>query len=273
MAQHDDVRPVRARFVPREGAPERGRHPEQVEQGGRRHRHRDLHGRGVLAEGEDAAEERLETDGILDHVRPLLQLDDVRSARRAALEVGDPSIVAPHVVQVLGVPVRHGIDEDLLHDREHDGEHPEADGQRGQGGGDEGGRTGQTTPHEFGVPAPIAGAPPRGRWPQPLAGPVAERVHERAQTHRAEPDAAAPGQGLPRPIAVRLDERVSHLVAEVRRVEAEQEAEPALRESGPATAAHFVSFTSSPPARAARVSSCSRRASARAARRPASVTR
>ena len=77
---------------------------------------------------------------------------------------------------------------------------------------------------------------------------------------------AAP-QRVARAIAIRLDDRVAHVVAKVGRIEPLEEPEPALGEVHEAIAGHdFAPFGSRPPRRAARVRASSRRASAVATR-------
>ena len=102
---------------------------------------------------------------------------------------------------------------------------------------------------------------------------MTERVHKRAYPHAGEPNDATSVQRLPRTVSVRLDHGVAHFVAEVGRVEPQQNPEPALRHMHQTIAPHVAVVPSRPPIRAARVSASIRRASAFAARRPTSVMR
>src|SRR5881397_579002 len=102
---------------------------------------------------------------------------------------------------------------------------------------------------------------------------VGQRVDKRAEPKCHEMDLRALFQRVAGAIDVRLDHRVAHFVAAVGRIETLQEPEPALRYAEHAMAPHLTSSGSRPPTRAARISTSSRRASARATRMPALVMR
>src|SRR5690606_18099727 len=115
---------------------------------------------------------------------------------------------------------------------------------------------------ELRIAAPVAGAAPRYRGPRPLAGAIAQRVDERMDADAENAEGAAPRTRPTCAVAVGLDDRASHLVAEVGRIEPDQEPEPAVG------GVHLTPFGSKPPSRAACVSASSRRASAFATRSP-----
>ena len=110
----------------------------------------------------------------------------------------------------------------------------------------------------------------RTRSPGPLRS---ESSSARIQTS-ASPRIPLPSERVARAVAIRFDERIAHVVAEIRRIETLEEPEPALGNVDEAIADHdFAAFESRPPRRAARVRISSRRASADATSRPASVMR
>ncbi len=263
MRKHHHRRRAWPHFVGREGAPEGWRHAQQVEQRRRREHHRDLDRLALAPDGERV---RLaaEAHDLLDDPAGLLKLHDVRPGQHAALQVGDRAVVSPYVAQVVRVLVWHRVDQDPLDDRVDDGGDAQANPECRHRRQDQRRRTPQPADRVLDIAAPVAAAPPRYCWPEPLAHAVAQRVRERPDAHRRQAEGA---------VAVRLDQRVAHLVAEVGGVEAKQQPEPPLRDGHHVTPAHLVSFGRRPPIRAARINISSRRASVLAARRPASVMR
>jgi hypothetical protein len=274
VRQHDHVRASAADFVGRKTASEHGPHAEQREEVRRDHGDRDLARVGALAQREDPPEERLKRRDVLDDRAGLLQLRDIGSRDEAPLQVADRSVIAPDVIQVISIPVRHRLDQNLVDDGVHDGDHAEPDGQRADRDRRERAGAQQSTQRELRVAAPIAAAPPGDRGPRAFAGAVAQRIHERAHPHEREPRNAAAAQGVARAIAVGLHDGVAHVVAEVGRIQTLKEPEPALGHVHEAIAdRHFAAFGSRPPMRAARVRASSRLAAAVATRRPVSVMR
>ena len=272
MSQHDQIRPPGTDFVGGKAAPEHGRHAEELEEIRRDACHRDFARVAALPERENPAEKRLEERDVLDDGALVAQLRQVGPRHRKPIHVEDRSVVTPDVVEVAGIPVRHRLDQDLVNERVHDGDHAEPDGQRADR--DHGKRPCPQQPARRGldVAAPIAVAAPRDGGPHAFAGAVAQRVRERAHPeNRKAQDASAP-ENLARAVAIGFDDRVAHVVTEVGRIETLEEAEPALGHVDEAIADHDLEgFESRPPRRATRVNVSSRLASAEARRRPASV--
>ena len=272
MRQHDQVRATRADFVRGNGAPEHRRRAEHVEEVRRRDRHRDLDRIVALAGGEDPAQHGPEQRDVLDDATRCHQIGQVRPRQLAPLHVADRSVVAPHVVEVAGVAVRHRLDQRLADEGDRDGNHAQADRERGDGR--RGKRAGAYQPADshLGIAAPVAVPPPGCRRAQPLARSVPQRVHERPEPDAGQTWQAAAAQRVAGAVAIGLDQRLAHVVAEVGRIETLQQPEPPVGDAEGALVVHdFAPFGSRPPRRAARVSASSRRASAVAARRPASV--
>jgi hypothetical protein len=112
-------------------------HTQELEQARRRDDHRELHRVLVLTVREHAPEEGLERHRALDDPARSAQVCDVGTREPSSRLVPDRSIVAPDVIEVTRVRVRHGLHQHLLDGRVHDGEHAEADGESRQRDPDE----------------------------------------------------------------------------------------------------------------------------------------
>ena len=227
VRQDDDGRPVGPDFAPRKTSPELGLHAEQLEQVRRRHHHRNLGRVRSFASGE-RHELPQQTRGVLDRASGLLQFRDVGSTQPAAAQIEVRAVIAPDEVQIVRIPVRHRLDEDLLDHRIHDGEKAEPHRQGADHGDRQSRLANQTTSGELRVAAPGAAAPPRNGGPRALAQSVAQRVDKRAHPDGGEPHDPAAMQRLAGAVAVRLHHGVPHVVAEIGRVQPLQQSEPAL---------------------------------------------
>ncbi len=271
VGEHDEGRPARPGFAPREAAAERGRDAEHVEEVRRHDHHANLAGIHTFTDRE-RRELAAHAGGVFDRSARLLQLRDIGAAQPAALHVDHRPVVAPDEVEILRMPVGHRVEQDLLHHRVDDGEGPETDGKRADNREHERRRAPEAARRHLDIAAPVAAPAPRDGGSRALAGSVSHRIDHRAHPDARQRDDAAASERVAGAVAIGFDERLTHAVAKVGGVETEQQPEPAFRyvqEAG----GSFRPFPARPPTRAARISASRRRTSALATRRPSSVIR
>ena len=201
---------------------------QDVEEVRRRRQESNLHRLTVAGRRQGRAEQLHAGDGF-DRASGALQFVRVGAREPVARRSGCGGLISPHPIELLGGAIRERFDQNLVDGRVHHGERAEADRERGHGGADEQRLARQAAARQLDVPTPVAGAAPESGGPQVLGRPVYNRVEERARRDLHDTAEPASASCLDRALVVGGHDRVAHRVAEVGRVEPQQQAKPAHR--------------------------------------------